>query len=101
MKNLKNSLKNVYEHNAKAAKGEKSYTIAINQFSDMDIDEIINSFTGYKPSDVINNVVNNIKSPPKNSTSWKFDTYRSAPTKVTPIRNQVSFCKFKFKILPS
>jgi cathepsin L len=91
MNTLKTNLRKVFKHNAGAYNGKKSYTIGVNQFSDMSFKEIINSKTGFKPTEDFTNVVKNKKSTSTTrhyKTSWSVDPYRAKY--VTPVQNQVS-----------
>jgi cathepsin L len=82
------NLLNIFSHNSEAIDGKKSYTLTVNQFSDLTVTEIINSFTGYWPS---NTVVNGSEIKDDSSyyaDSTSFDPYRAHD--VTPIQNQGS-----------
>ncbi len=87
---LKTNLLKVFKHNAEANNGKESYTIGVNQFSDLSIEEIIKTVTGYWPSKESTNVAEEPKSTHRGSyyeTSWWVDPYRAKY--VTSIQNQV------------
>ncbi len=88
---LKANLRKVFKHNANAYNGKKSYTIDVNQFSDMSFEEIIGSETGYRSLEEVANVVKEKRSTSEsrhNKYSWWVDPYRAKY--VTPVQNQVS-----------
>lgn len=85
---LKRNLLKVFQHNADANNGKKSYTIAINQFSDMSIEEIISTVTGYFPSKEYESANEEKAKPETSYYDTTFDPYRAH--QVTSIQNQGS-----------
>src|SRR5258708_5769857 len=90
-KKLKENLLRVFLHNVLASNGQESYTMGINQFSDLTTEEIINSYTGYWPRE--NTISNNVSHVVVDeeityAKSYVVDPYRTR-NMVTPIQNQV------------
>jgi len=83
------NLLSIFSHNSAAIDGKKSYTLTVNQFSDLNVNEIIKSFTGYWPS---NTAVNSSSSTEiKEESSYYADSYWYDPYRekyVTPVQNQ-------------
>ena len=80
----------IFLHNVQASNGQQSYTMGINQFSDMTLEEIISSYTGYWPREntISNNVSHKVVDEEMTyAGSSVVDPYR--PHMVSPIQNQV------------